>query len=42
MKEGNNFNKSLQQYSTNRMGDLARKLEHSNSIKMQKTQALIT
>ena len=38
----NGFNKSLQQYSTNRMNDLAKKLELANETKLQKTQAALS
>ena len=32
----------MQQYSTNRMNDLAKKLDNADATKMQKTQAVLT
>ena len=41
MKGADSFNKSLQQYATNRMGDLGKKLENVNASKLQQTGQVV-
>ena len=41
MKGADGFNKSLQQYATNRMGDLGKKLQNVNASKLQQTGQVV-